>query len=444
MAVAASSASPGATVSLSGVHLQPGAHVSIAVVPQGRSGVNGIAIGAVRVVPQSGRLHARFRWPGAYYHCYRTSGACAKANWSHNGRARIYLTAPDLVAKTYVAASAMVNVRGRRTSHRVAAVAAVRAPQATLPGGTKCSSTWFSYAKVSGEGYGAKVSVLPNTVARLLGRVWPDSLREMWNDLNACVQLPQVSAAATNTLQEQLACHIELGISQGETGPTWDFEAWRQDVGNGFGFLSNRCNYPTSDAAKSAYAGYIVQWSDDPNAQKTAWLVVPGSNGGYVRNWIPTSDIYFCLKNRGAPGPVVLNGDYLDDVLPDQIGTHAGCDTPAPPAPMPTPPPPDNNPAPSPGPPTVAETTGGVTHTWTNYTNGGGIEGPTIPGGTTVAIACKLTGLRVQDGNTWWYRIATSPWNGAYYASADAFYNNGQTSGTLVGTPYVDPAVPDC
>jgi hypothetical protein len=55
-----------------------------------------------------------------------------------------------------------------------------------------------------------------------------------------------------------------------------------------------------------------------------------------------------------------------------------------------------------------------------------------------------VPGLRVQDGNTWWYRIATSPWNGAYYASADAFYNNGQTSGTLVGTPYVDPAVPDC
>ena len=102
-------------------------------------------------------------------------------------------------------------------------------------------------------------------------------------------------------------------------------------------------------------------------------------------------------------------------------------------------------PAPSPPPPSGrVETTGGVTHTWTNYTNAGGYEGPTIPSNTSVLIACKLTGFRVADGNTWWYRIASSPWNSAYYASADAFYNNGQTSGSLKGTPFVDPAVPDC
>jgi hypothetical protein len=53
-------------------------------------------------------------------------------------------------------------------------------------------------------------------------------------------------------------------------------------------------------------------------------------------------------------------------------------------------------------------------------------------------------GFRVADGNTWWYRIASGPWNGAFYVSADAFYNNGQTSGSLIGTPFVDPAVPDC
>src|SRR4051794_13036105 len=37
---------------------------------------------------------------------------------------------------------------------------------------------------------------------------------------------------------------------------------------------------------------------------------------------------------------------------------------------------------------TNAETTGGVTHTWTNYTNAGGTEGPTIPSFTTVQITC--------------------------------------------------------
>ena len=106
-------------------------------------------------------------------------------------------------------------------------------------------------------------------------------------------------------------------------------------------------------------------------------------------------------------------------------------------APPPTTPPP-------PPPTTDSETTGGVAHTWTNYSNAGGIQGPSIPSNDTVQIACKLTGFKVADGNTWWYRIASAPWNGGYYVSADAFYNNGQTSGSLVGTPFVDPNVPNC
>jgi hypothetical protein len=55
-----------------------------------------------------------------------------------------------------------------------------------------------------------------------------------------------------------------------------------------------------------------------------------------------------------------------------------------------------------------------------------------------------VTGFRVSDGNTWWYRIAQSPWNNNYYVSADAFYNNGETGGSLHGTPWVDSAVPNC
>ena len=95
-------------------------------------------------------------------------------------------------------------------------------------------------------------------------------------------------------------------------------------------------------------------------------------------------------------------------------------------------------------PQTSGETTGGEAHTWTNYANAGGSQGPTIPSHATVQIECKITGFRVADGNTWWYRIASSPWNGAYYVSADAFYNNGQIAGSLLGTPFVDPAVPSC
>ena len=90
------------------------------------------------------------------------------------------------------------------------------------------------------------------------------------------------------------------------------------------------------------------------------------------------------------------------------------------------------------------ETTGGVTNTWTNYTNAGGTAGPQIPAYTTVEIACRLTGWTAPNGNNWWYRIAQAPWSGTFYASADAFYNNGATSGPLANTPFVDPAVPAC
>lgn len=93
---------------------------------------------------------------------------------------------------------------------------------------------------------------------------------------------------------------------------------------------------------------------------------------------------------------------------------------------------------------TFTETVGGPTHTWTNYSDAGGTEGPTIPTGQSVQVTCVVQGFKVADGNTNWYLIASSSWNNAYYASADAFYNNGATSGSLHGTPYVDPVVPPC
>jgi hypothetical protein len=99
---------------------------------------------------------------------------------------------------------------------------------------------------------------------------------------------------------------------------------------------------------------------------------------------------------------------------------------------------------PSPLPPKYYETVGVVAHTWTNYNNAGGTQGPSIAAYETVQIACKLSGFHVVDGNPWWYRIASSPWNNAFYVSADAFYNNGATSGSLIGTPWVDPQVADC
>jgi hypothetical protein len=141
-----------------------------------------------------------------------------------------------------------------------------------------------------------------------------------------------------------------------------------------------------------------------------------------------------CRGHAGLGDAEIGAGTFPSPEQPAPSGSSPGAAPP--PSPPPSPPP-----TPSGG---AAETTGGETHTWTNYTNAGGYEGPVIPAFTTVLVACKLTGFRVADGNTWWYRIASSPWNSAYYASADAFYNNGQTSGSLKGTPFVDPAVPNC
>jgi hypothetical protein len=55
-----------------------------------------------------------------------------------------------------------------------------------------------------------------------------------------------------------------------------------------------------------------------------------------------------------------------------------------------------------------------------------------------------VRGFEVADGNTWWYRLASNPWDNGYYVSADAFYNNGRTSGPLIETPFIDESVPEC
>src|SRR4051812_37344606 len=66
---------------------------------------------------------------------------------------------------------------------------------------------------------------------------------------------------------------------------------------------------------------------------------------------------------------------------------------------------------------TYNETVGGNANTWTNYTNAGDYQGPTIPAYATVQIACVVQGFRVADGNTNWYQIASAPWNYGYFVS---------------------------
>jgi hypothetical protein len=198
----------------------------------------------------------------------------------------------------------------------------------------------------------------------------------------------------------------------------------------------------------------------------TCWPLFVRNIGFAGSRFVVHGALGVAKKNLAKITAVVLNGvetsqwadanaGALKAILNSGRITIAGVSGEPAPADIPAPDdPPSEAPAPSATEPTSApvsvpsgstpETAGGVTHTWTNYTNAGGTEGPSIQTGQTVGIECKLQGFRVADGNTWWYKVASSPWNGAYYASADAFYNNGQTSGSLVGTPWVDSAVPDC
>lgn len=167
----------------------------------------------------------------------------------------------------------------------------------------------------------------------------------------------------------------------------------------------------------------------------------------------PPSNKWFYVLVDGTQDQLgYLNAAYVDHQIATppcipQVGL--GQSPPPPPTPLPESNPAGNgssgNGSPSGGPAaTFTETVGGPTHTWTDYSNAGGTQGATIPSGQSVQVTCVVQGFKVPDGNTNWYLIASSPWNSAYYASADAFYNNGSTSGSLHGTPYVDPNVPAC
>ena len=82
-------------------------------------------------------------------------------------------------------------------------------------------------------------------------------------------------------------------------------------------------------------------------------------------------------------------------------------------------------------------------NTFTDYHNAAGKGTPVAPG-QIVQVSCKIYDPTIAsvypDG--YWYRIASSPWNNAYYAPANNFLN-----GDPYGGPYThntDPTVPNC
>jgi transcriptional regulator with XRE-family HTH domain len=92
---------------------------------------------------------------------------------------------------------------------------------------------------------------------------------------------------------------------------------------------------------------------------------------------------------------------------------------------------------------TWTETTGTPAHTWANPVQLTGAGAPLGPR-QSIQVLCVTRGYVVQDGDPWWYRIESSPWDGKYYATSDAFYNDGAISGNVDDGVVVDPQVPVC
>ena len=95
-----------------------------------------------------------------------------------------------------------------------------------------------------------------------------------------------------------------------------------------------------------------------------------------------------------------------------------------------------------PQPSTWTQKQGGLgANTFTNYHNGTGL-GPKIPEYATVQVSCKVHDPTLSSNTEgWWYRVASAPWNNAYYVAASTFYNGDETP------PYelnVDHAVRNC
>lgn len=326
---ASAAVTPGTTFSLVASGLPAGAPVSLYATPTGSSN-RGRVIGPARVVPASGRLRLRLRWPSSYYACGRAA-ACASRRWSSGQRVALTLSAPRLRGGRQPGdfRSQAVRVRVRTTSRSGARRGARRpslgARASGAPTATTCDSPWMSSAGSVGEGAGFEVSFVPTKRARYLAR-GIGAYDSIWGDLQRCTQLRGLSQTQRDSMYNQMVCHVLYGVGN-LGGPTWDFEAWRPLISGwqALNVADHSCNWDLGAGGGDSHAGTIVQWSGDMKAQKTAWLVVRKPDGRLVRNWIPSSEIYFCLKDQAKPGPTALAGSFLDRYLPDEAGVHASC-----------------------------------------------------------------------------------------------------------------------
>jgi cutinase len=150
------------------------------------------------------------------------------------------------------------------------------------------------------------------------------------------------------------------------------------------------------------------------------------------------------------PAPTVVTVqlapvEALPAAAPETVTVPAptsGATAPTPTSPAPSPPSEGGSPPP-PANHLEQETPNHPVNTFTNYHNASGM-GPQIAAGQWVEVSCRVYDPTIASVNPdgYWYRIASAPWNNAYYAPANTFMN-----GDPYGGPYThntDFSVPLC
>jgi len=178
-------------------------------------------------------------------------------------------------------------------------------------------------------------------------------------------------------------------------------------------------NTPVAITGNGFYLGTVIKVS----CYQAGAANVPGTpNGMWERaSWV----------SGAGSGSGWINEHFIDD--------GATLNQPSPGAPpctsSPPPPPPQTW--------TEQETPNHPVNTFTNYHNASGMGSP-IAAGQWVEVSCRVYDPTIASVNPdgYWYRIASSPWNNAYYSPANTFMN-----GDPYGGPYThntDFSVPVC
>ncbi|WP_328930596.1 hypothetical protein OG429_40345 (plasmid) [Streptomyces sp. NBC_00190] len=189
---------------------------------------------------------------------------------------------------------------------------------------------------------------------------------------------------------------------------------------------------------------YVIQAPGSPN---------PGEEGYVYSALIPVSEQIItpvCTAQRWlelhppSPAPPGPEPEPTEAPVPAPPSSTRPPVAPTTKAPEPTPAEPATTEPPPPAKRTIREQSG--SHGSPTFLNPHGAKGPgeRVPAHTWVEVECRVFAPEIDSANPdgWWYRIASSPWSGGYYAVANTFMN-GDTPGQNPPTN-TDWSVPAC